>query len=149
MILGRHPLGRVPLGYDAPPTGGGGGQPNGRWRAVGQEGTVRLPNNITDLSPDLNEAGFSIFIDIPESLNVSLAGMSMVFIRPSGTSFRTVELVAGDNNIAGYLIPQRTFIYHVTRAGELDEPGLWSVYLKRRGIAVSNVCRFAVRGTVS
>lgn len=100
--------------------------PNGRWRAVSSISYRFGLNTVTDLTPRLNEGGFTIFFDLPLN-RPPPQNWSLVFTAPSGRSFVTRAVFWGQDPVGGYLIPQRTYLAHTTGTHELDETGIWSV----------------------
>lgn len=116
--------------------------PNGRWRAVSDSSVVHMLNNTTDLTPYVGEVGFSLFFDTTFSPGSGV--LSLVFTKPSGVVFRGLPVFGGASDIAGYLILQRTFAQYIFRAGDLTEPGLWSVHLEKDAMPISGEGYFIV-----
>ena len=126
--------------------------PNGRWRAVPDQSATHLLNDITDLQPQIHEDGFTIFFNTPLDIPSDRDNVSLIFVKPDGSLLpQDPEVVfVGQDNIAGYLIEQRTYAMYTFGNDELDQSGTWSVYLVRVDLAeqISGIGQFIVLGTI-
>jgi hypothetical protein len=118
---------------------------NGRWRSVAEQSYAALPNYNT-LSPTVGEVGFALFFNTSIALSPLISQMELAFTKPSGASLviGTGEFFAGVDPIAGSLVPQRAFVAYIFDSGDLDEPGVWLVYLRYGTVPASGYGKFVV-----
>jgi hypothetical protein len=120
-------------------------QPDGRWRSVIAPGESSINDN-NYLSPVIGEVGFALFFDTTVAFSSLIEAMTLVFTKPSGNQL-SVEYPGfffGADRVAGNLSIQQGFVGYIFGPGDLDEAGLWSVFLARGGSRASGIAHFRV-----
>jgi hypothetical protein len=119
--------------------------PDGRWRSVIAPGESSINDN-NYLSPVIGEVGFALFFDTTVAFSSLIEAMTLVFTKPSGNQL-AVEYPGfffGADRVAGNLSIQQGYVGYIFGPGDLDEAGLWSVFLARGGSRASGIAHFRV-----
>ena len=119
--------------------------PNGRWRTVIASGESFLADNNL-LSPVVGEVGFALFFDTTIAFSSQISLMTLNFIKPSGDvlTVRYPGFFGGLDANAGDLSMQQGFVRYIFGPGDLDEAGVWSVFLTLGQSRTSGIARFRV-----
>ena len=125
--------------------------PDGNWRSIIDPAARFTLPDLNTLFPQVGEIGFTLFLNTPVASSSQIADMTLVFVKPSGATLRVSSemFVAGVDPVAAALNYQHSFVGYTFGPGELDEVGVWSVYLTLRGSRMTGIATFQVLGTIN